>query len=217
MFNLYPSSLKYFLSFLQPPGKDPSETSQTSLEGDQTTPLPESPIDSEPLKLEKKLSDEDRDKPSSSDSGIEDGKSTPTSEEEGKGAESLEYECELPSSSLPVLKMAEPEQPREQEDRAEDKSETPSVPLVERSESVCEKHEQEVNILPHANGRMNKRCSDTGSQASESLDISLSSVGNRDSGSGSVRVSVRAFYIQKIVLGILVVLILQVVTFQENY
>ncbi|XP_060791293.1 serine/threonine-protein kinase 10 [Neoarius graeffei] len=170
-----------------PPGKDPSETSQTSLEGDQTTPLPESPIDSEPLKLEKKLSDEDRDKPSSSDSGIEDGKSTPTSEEEGKGAESLEYECELPSSSLPVLKMAEPEQPREQEDRAEDKSETPSVPLVERSESVCEKHEQEVNILPHANGRMNKRCSDTGSQASENLDISLSSVGNRDSGSGSVR------------------------------
>lgn len=113
--------------------------------------------------------------------------------------------------------MAEPEQPREQEDRAEDKSETPSVPLVERSESVCEKHEQEVNILPHANGRMNKRCSDTGSQASECLDISLSSVGNRDRGSGSVRVSVRVFYIQKIVLGILVVLILQVVTFQENY
>ncbi|MCJ8741250.1 hypothetical protein PDJAM_G00068610 [Pangasius djambal] len=167
-----------------PPGKDPSETSQTSLEGDQT-PLPESPIDSESLKLEKKLSDEDRDKPSSSDSGIEDGKSTPTSEEEGKGAESLEYECEPPSSPLPVLKTAEPEEQEEQEGRAEDESETPSLPLVVRSGSTCEKREQEEDVLPHAD--VNKRRSDSGSQASESLNISLSSMGNRDCDSGSAR------------------------------
>ncbi|MCI4387023.1 hypothetical protein PGIGA_G00069470 [Pangasianodon gigas] len=167
-----------------PPGKDPSETSQTSLEGDQT-PLPESPIDSESLKLEKKLSDEDRDKPSSSDSGIEDGKSTPTSEEEGKGAESLEYECEPPSSPLPVLKTAEPEEHEEQESRAEDESETPSLPLAVRRRSTFEKREQEEDVLPHA--KMNKRCSDSGSQASESLNISLSSAGNRDCDSGSAR------------------------------
>ncbi|KAB5549348.1 hypothetical protein PHYPO_G00066310 [Pangasianodon hypophthalmus] len=167
-----------------PPGKDPSETSQTSLEGDQT-PLPESPIDSESLKLEKKLSDEDRDKPSSSDSGIEDGKSTPTSEEEGKGAESLEYECEPPPSPLPVIKTAEPEEHEEQESRAEDESETPSVPLAVRRGSAFEKREQEEDVLPHS--KMNKRCSDSGSQASESLNISLSSAGNRDCESGSAR------------------------------
>lgn len=171
---------------LQPPAKEPSETSQTSLEGDQT-PLPESPIDSEPLKLEKKLSDEDRDKPSSSDSGIEDGKSTPTSEEEGKGAESLEYECESPSSGLPVLKTAELEEHEEPEGGTEDDNEMPSLPLVVRSGTVCEKGEPEAN-LPHANRRVNKRCSDTGSHTSESLDISLNAMGSRDSGSGSTRV-----------------------------
>ncbi|KAF5894726.1 serine/threonine-protein kinase 10-like, partial [Clarias magur] len=154
------------------PGKDPSETSQTSLEGDHV-PLPESPIDSEPLKLEKTLSKEDRDKPSSSDSGIEDGKSTPTSEEEGKG--SLDYECESPSTVLPVLKRDEPEY----------ESEIPRRPLVERSESTYEK--QEADVPPHANGRLNKRVSDAGSLVSESLDISLSSMGTRDSGSGSAR------------------------------
>ncbi|KAM9450400.1 serine/threonine-protein kinase 10 [Clarias gariepinus] len=163
-----------------PPAKDPSETSQTSLEGDHV-PLPESPIDSEPLKLEKKLSSEDRDKPSSSDSGIEDGKSTPTSEEEGKGAESLDYECESPSTVLPVLKRVE------SEGRAEDEGEIPRRPLVERSGSTYEKHEQEADVAPHANGRLNKRVSDAGSLMSESLDISLSSMGTRDSGSGSAR------------------------------
>lgn len=176
--------------------------SRTSLEGDHT-PLPESPIDKEPLKLEKKLSDGDRDKPSSSDSGIEDGKSTPTSEEEGKGAESLEYECELPSSPIPVLKTAELEEHEEQEGKAEDESEKSSLPLVERSRSTCEKREQGANVLPHANGTTNKRCSDTGSQASESLDINLSSVGNRDSGSGSARVSVCVLYTKKMILEIL--------------
>lgn len=168
------------------PGKDPSETSQTSLEGDHT-PLPESPIDAEPLKLEKKLSDQDRDKPSSLDSGIEDGKSTPTSEEEGKGAEPLEYECESPSSPVPILKMAEPEEHEEQEGRAKDESETSSLPLVVRSGSTYGKPEQEADVLPHAHGKLNKRCSDSGSQASENLDISLSSTGNRDSISVTAR------------------------------
>ncbi|KAK2827751.1 hypothetical protein Q7C36_018677 [Tachysurus vachellii] len=171
-----------------PPGKDPSETSQTSLEGDHT-PLPESPVDSEPLKLEKKHSDEDRDKPSSSDSGIEDGKSTPTSEEEGKGVESLEYECELPASPPPVLKTPQLEDQEGQEGKAENEHVTPDLPLVVRSESVCEKRpqaaEQEPDVLPHANGEQNKCRS--GSQASESLDISLCSMGHRDSGSGSAQ------------------------------
>ncbi|GAA6074497.1 serine/threonine-protein kinase 10, partial [Tachysurus ichikawai] len=171
-----------------PPGKDPSETSQTSLEGDHT-PLPESPVDSEPLKLEKKHSDEDRDKPSSSDSGIEDGKSTPTSEEEGKAVESLEYECELPASPPPVLKTPQLEDQEGQEGKAENEHVTPDLPLVVRSESVCEKRpqaaEQEPDVLLHANGERNKCRS--GSQASESLDISLCSMGHRDSGSGSAQ------------------------------
>ncbi|XP_027014700.2 serine/threonine-protein kinase 10 [Tachysurus fulvidraco] len=171
-----------------PPGKDPSATSQTSLEGDQT-PLPESPVDSEPLKLEKKHSDEDRDKPSSSDSGIEDGKSTPTSEEEGKGVESLEYECELPASPPPVLKTPQLEDREGQEGKAENEHVTPDLPLVVGSESVCEKPpqaaEQEPDVLLHANGERNKCRS--GSQASESLDISLCSMGHRDSGSGSAQ------------------------------
>ncbi|TSY69818.1 Serine/threonine-protein kinase 10 [Bagarius yarrelli] len=165
-----------------PPGKDPSETSQTSLEVDHV-PLPESPIDSESLKLEKKLSDEDRDKPSSSDSGIEDGKSTPTSEEEGKGLESLEYDCESPTSLRPVLKTAEPDNQEEQEDGAKSSAATPSLPQVARSESTSEKHESDADILPHANARRNKRCSESGSQVSEGLDISLSSMGHRDSDS----------------------------------
>ncbi|KAI5612735.1 serine/threonine-protein kinase 10 [Silurus asotus] len=163
-----------------PPGKDPSETSQTSLEGDHM-PLPESPTDSERLKLEKKLSDEDRDKPSSSDSGIEDGKSTPTSEEEGKGADSLEYECESPSSQLPVLKTSDPEEHEVREDRDDSERETSSLPLVVRSGSGHDKRELDVDILPRATGGINKRCSDAGSHASESLDISLSSNGTRDS------------------------------------
>ncbi|KAG7320706.1 hypothetical protein KOW79_015121 [Hemibagrus wyckioides] len=173
-----------------PPGKDPSETSQTSLEGDHM-PLTESPVDSESLKLEKKLSDEDRDKPSSSDSGIEDGKSTPTSEEEGKGVESLEYECESPTLPLPVHKTAKLEGQEARKGGAGDGHVTPDLPLVVRSESVCEKRqqeaEQEADVLLHANGGRNKRCSESGSQISESFDISLSSMGHKDSGTQDAR------------------------------
>lgn len=179
---------RYFLLFLQPSGKDPSETSQTSLEGDHV-PLTESPVDSESLKLEKKLSDEDRDKPSSSDSGIEDGKSTPTSEEEGKGVESLEYECESPTSPLPVDKTAELEDQEARKGGAGDEHVTPDLPLVVRSESVCEKRQQEADVLLQVNSGRNKRCSESGSQISESFDISLSSIGHKDSGT-QVRVCV---------------------------
>lgn len=107
---------------------------------------------------------------------------------------------------LPVLKRVE------SEGRAEDEGEIPRRPLVERSGSTYEKHEQEADVAPHANGRLNKRVSDAGSLMSESLDISLSSMGTRDSGSGSARVSVCVcVYIQQINT-----IVMYIVTFRKK-
>uniref|UniRef100_A0AAR2JDH6 non-specific serine/threonine protein kinase n=1 Tax=Pygocentrus nattereri TaxID=42514 RepID=A0AAR2JDH6_PYGNA len=137
-----------------PPGKDPSETSQTSLEDHavgespeapetpETPEAPESPAETEhetampedPHK-EEELSDKlpeeellmDHDKPesetsgktSSSDSGIEDGQSTPTSEKEVKGAETLESESPSP------LTPAEPSGPLPTVENPEEREEQP--------------------------------------------------------------------------------------------
>uniref|UniRef100_A0A673AJZ1 non-specific serine/threonine protein kinase n=1 Tax=Sphaeramia orbicularis TaxID=375764 RepID=A0A673AJZ1_9TELE len=70
-------------------GKEPCQTSQTSLEGDQsTTPKPVESGDKLPLEVlleSDKSESEASTKTSSSDSGIEDGKISPTSEEEKVG------------------------------------------------------------------------------------------------------------------------------------
>uniref|UniRef100_A0AAY5EMD5 non-specific serine/threonine protein kinase n=1 Tax=Electrophorus electricus TaxID=8005 RepID=A0AAY5EMD5_ELEEL len=119
----------------------------------------------------------DPDKPESeassktSDSGIEDGKSTPTSEEESKRTETPESES--PSCLTP------------------EQSSGGTAPLLERGRSAaagqveCEGGEME-ETEPHISGSV-KRLSDTGSQASEGMDLSL----NQYTPSVSARVGAR--------------------------
>ncbi|XP_035383528.1 serine/threonine-protein kinase 10 [Electrophorus electricus] len=162
-------------------GKDPCKTSQSSLVGPSPadTHRPESQKRPEPKPrtsagllqgaAESAKSHEDRDllsdpdKPESeassktSDSGIEDGKSTPTSEEESKRTETPESES--PSCLTP------------------EQSSGGTAPLLERGRSAaagqveCEGGEME-ETEPHISGSV-KRLSDTGSQASEGMDLSL--------------------------------------------
>ncbi|XP_037402023.1 serine/threonine-protein kinase 10 [Pygocentrus nattereri] len=216
-----------------PPGKDPSETSQTSLEDHavgespeapetpETPEAPESPAETEhetampedPHK-EEELSDKlpeeellmDHDKPesetsgktSSSDSGIEDGQSTPTSEKEVKGAETLESESPSPltpaepSGPLPTVENPEEreEQPGKHRDEGMPGSSLISTlpPLMRNgaagSEAVVGEYTK--GTPPRANGGIVKRYSDTGS-----MDLSLNTSGdisvNKDTGSVSVR------------------------------
>uniref|UniRef100_A0AAR2ITI1 non-specific serine/threonine protein kinase n=1 Tax=Pygocentrus nattereri TaxID=42514 RepID=A0AAR2ITI1_PYGNA len=189
-----------------PPGKDPSETSQTSLEDH--TAMPEDPHKEE--ELSDKLPEEellmDHDKPesetsgktSSSDSGIEDGQSTPTSEKEVKGAETLESESPSPltpaepSGPLPTVENPEEreEQPGKHRDEGMPGSSLISTlpPLMRNgaagSEAVVGEYTK--GTPPRANGGIVKRYSDTGS-----MDLSLNTSGdisvNKDTGSVSVR------------------------------
>ncbi|XP_051956602.1 serine/threonine-protein kinase 10-like [Xyrauchen texanus] len=131
------------LSSVQAPGKDLSEPSETSLVGDhlhdkrltktlmEVEEKPRNPVIAEtPVEeldgLSDKLPGEDHDKPESetsgktscSDSGIEDGKSTPTSEEDSKAIKSS-----VPELSLP-LRTAEPSE------TSESSSDTTEHPLV---------------------------------------------------------------------------------------
>uniref|UniRef100_A0A673HXX6 non-specific serine/threonine protein kinase n=1 Tax=Sinocyclocheilus rhinocerous TaxID=307959 RepID=A0A673HXX6_9TELE len=155
------------------PIKDPSETSETSLYGDhrhseapmeleeepRTSVSTETPLKEQEDDLSDRFPEEDHDKPeseasgktSSSDSGIEDGKSTPTSEEDAKAVESTEPE-------LPLLRTAEPSESSESSWVAPEKPEEP------------EKEDDVESLLPHANGRLSKRYSDV---TSENMDISL--------------------------------------------
>ncbi|KAF4098163.1 serine/threonine-protein kinase 10 [Onychostoma macrolepis] len=210
------------------PIKDPSETSETSLYGDQnlneaSVELEEDPRTSEstetPLKEQDDLSDkfpeEDHDKPeseasgktSSSDSGIEDGKSTPTSEEDPKAVESSEPE-------LPSLRTAEPSE--SSSETTEQPSEKPEEPEKEEAHGAREVPSQQPHAILNrteskeptnrmsgmsdrsslaaedverlSNGRLSKRYSDV---TSENMDISLNlssdmSV-NKDLGTISLR------------------------------
>uniref|UniRef100_A0A671QBS0 non-specific serine/threonine protein kinase n=1 Tax=Sinocyclocheilus anshuiensis TaxID=1608454 RepID=A0A671QBS0_9TELE len=175
------------------PIKDPSETSETSLYGDhrhneapmefeeepRTSVSTETPLKEQEDDLSDRFPEEDHDKPeseasgktSSSDSGIEDGKSTPTSEEDAKAVESTEPE-------LPLLRTAEPSESSESSLVAPEKPEEP------------EKEDDVESLLPHANGRLSKRYSDV---TSENMDISLNLSGdmsvNKDLGTISLRVS----------------------------
>ncbi|XP_028839861.1 serine/threonine-protein kinase 10 isoform X2 [Denticeps clupeoides] len=207
-----------------PLGKDSSETSQTSLEGDH--PVKTHPQEPKTLEedeeaeeeevcrreQEDKLSDRlpddvtaDPDKPesetsgktSSSDSGIEDGKSTPTSEE-GKPADS-------PETELPPLLALESSSAPDRHHAVEGGLDSPNSTLashrpnhldlrggpVKEASERCSLLEDTDNQGPSTSGRHSNRYSDVGSvSASESIDMSFSLSGdmaaNKDSGSISV-------------------------------
>uniref|UniRef100_A0A8C8ENW2 non-specific serine/threonine protein kinase n=1 Tax=Oncorhynchus tshawytscha TaxID=74940 RepID=A0A8C8ENW2_ONCTS len=198
--------------------KDPS---QTSLEGDQPTDTPsKTPVVDEakpPLRPPHKVDDQlmdrqlpddgisivDSDKPESetsgktaSDSGIEDGKSTPTSDE-GKPVDTPETENPPLLAQPKVVEV--PEIPQSQE---EGSTLTPDpTPLTGMNGNMRSGPPERAsiganmdNLMPHhnANGRISKRYSDTGSMsASESMDISLNLSGdmsvNKDDGTLSSR------------------------------
>uniref|UniRef100_A0A9J8BC01 non-specific serine/threonine protein kinase n=1 Tax=Cyprinus carpio carpio TaxID=630221 RepID=A0A9J8BC01_CYPCA len=237
------------LSPAQAPITDPSETSETSLNGDHRhngAPMeleeePGTPVSTEtPLKeqeddLSGKLPEEDHDKPeseasgktSSTDSGIEDGKSTPTSEEDAKVVESSEPELPLlrtpePSESSessteqPSEKPEEPEEPEELEDahsarempsqqphamlnQTESKEPTNRMSVMSDRSSLA--GEDVESLLPHANGRLSKRYSDV---TSENMDISLNLSGdmsvNKDLGTISLRVSLCLSHVFQVLL-----------------
>uniref|UniRef100_A0A8C7I8E7 non-specific serine/threonine protein kinase n=1 Tax=Oncorhynchus kisutch TaxID=8019 RepID=A0A8C7I8E7_ONCKI len=200
------------------PDKDPS---QTSLEGDQPTDTPsKTPVVDDakpPLRPPHKVDDQlmdrqlpddgisivDSDKPESetsgktaSDSGIEDGKSTPTSDE-GKPVDTPETENPPLLAQPKVVEV--PEIPQSQE---EGSTLTPDpTPLIGMNGSMRSGPPERAsiganmdNLMPHhnANSRISKRYSDTGSMsASESMDISLNLSGdmsvNKDDGTLSSR------------------------------
>ncbi|XP_073680060.1 serine/threonine-protein kinase 10 [Garra rufa] len=220
------------------PIKHPSETSETSLYGGHRsieTPLeveeePRTPVSTEtPLKeqednLSDKFPEEDHDKPeseasgkaSSSDSGIEDGKSTPTSEEDAKVVESSEPELPLlrtaePSATSesssetteqPLAGSEKPEEPEKEDAHSERKMPSqqpyvvlnhnepkePTKRLSEMSDRSSLASEDVESLFPHANGRLSKRYSDV---TSENMDISLNLSGdmsvNKDLGTISLR------------------------------
>ncbi|KAJ8348021.1 hypothetical protein SKAU_G00266100 [Synaphobranchus kaupii] len=203
------------------PGKDPSETSQTSLEGDHPVDVPAQPsledTKENPQKelsdklARDKLSDEgigigDPDKPesetsvktSSSDSGIEDGKSTPTSEE---GKPTATPETEVPPPLAPA-QDAEPEADKHEGEGNPIDAVTQALPLLEHNGNVKkgsmdepspgEGPEHLESLLPRPKRKVSQRYSDTGStSASDSVDISLNLSGdmsvNKETGSISVR------------------------------
>uniref|UniRef100_A0A9J8BN92 non-specific serine/threonine protein kinase n=1 Tax=Cyprinus carpio carpio TaxID=630221 RepID=A0A9J8BN92_CYPCA len=211
------------LSSVQAPNKDPSETSETSLYGDHhqhEAPMeleeePRTPVSTEsPLKEQDNLSDkpesEASGKTSSSDSGIEDGKSTPTSEEDPKAVESSEPELASPrtpepsessgsSSETTEQPSEKPEEP--EKDGAHRAREMPSQQphaILNRTESKEPSNRmsgmsdrsslagEDVERL--SNGRLSKRFSDV---TSENMDISLNLSGdmsvNKDLGTISLR------------------------------
>uniref|UniRef100_A0A672SMT8 non-specific serine/threonine protein kinase n=1 Tax=Sinocyclocheilus grahami TaxID=75366 RepID=A0A672SMT8_SINGR len=163
--------------------EDPADLSSPRTSVSTETPLKEQEDD-----LSDRFPEEDHDKPeseasgktSSSDSGIEDGKSTPTSEEDAKAVESTEPE-------LPLLRTAEPSESSESSSVAPEKLEEPEK---EDAHSAREMPSQQPHaiLLPLANDRLSKRYSDV---TSENMDISLNlssdmSV-NKDLGTISLR------------------------------
>ncbi|KAM6970096.1 serine/threonine-protein kinase 10 [Aplochiton taeniatus] len=214
-----------------PPGKEPCQTSLTSLEHNppeppsptHTMPTPMSPHPQpQPQPTQKLLEDQggslaervpeeaftilDGEKPgseastktaSSSDSGIEDGKVTPTSEEERTPATPDPKSPRVPEAPEIQGPGASRRAAAEEESGSVGSGEQPAprrspVPAprtksaLARGASSCSNME---SLLPHSNGRIaNKRYSDAGSMASENMDISLNPSGDiRESGSMSAR------------------------------
>uniref|UniRef100_A0A3Q3JVN5 non-specific serine/threonine protein kinase n=1 Tax=Monopterus albus TaxID=43700 RepID=A0A3Q3JVN5_MONAL len=154
------------------PGKEPcqtSQTSQTSLEGDQS---PETPSPTTPIPISKNGAESDIPTTSNSDSGIEDGKSTPTSEEV-KVLLVLDSENEIDSLTPNRSPTVTPTPPR-----ARSPVPTPrSRPNVSRTSDIPERMstgENAETVSPYINGGIiNKRYSSSGSTASESMDMSI--------------------------------------------
>uniref|UniRef100_A0A6Q2XLR6 non-specific serine/threonine protein kinase n=1 Tax=Esox lucius TaxID=8010 RepID=A0A6Q2XLR6_ESOLU len=153
---------------------EPSQTSQTSLEGD----IPHDPPSKTPVRPPRAADNQAAEEApgktaSSSDSGIEDGKSTPTSDE-GKP------EPEVAGGQVETAEEEGSSGPGPTSGHAPD----PVSPPTDRASTGSNLD----NLMPHhnANGRISKSYSDAGSM-SESMDISLNLSGdmsvNRDSGS----------------------------------
>uniref|UniRef100_A0A8D3EFD9 non-specific serine/threonine protein kinase n=1 Tax=Scophthalmus maximus TaxID=52904 RepID=A0A8D3EFD9_SCOMX len=167
------------------PGKEPCQTSQTSLEGDQSLDTPSPTTD--PKELGDKLADdvlleaeksesEASTKTSSSDSGIEDGKSTPTSVEEKVHLKStfilFSVATPAPSSAPTTVPTARS---------------GPNGLTMDTPERTSVRGNAE-SVSPYINGGIiNKRNSYSGSVASESMDMSI----NKENISMSARVSGR--------------------------
>lgn len=174
---------------------------------------PRTPVSTEsPLKEQDNLSDkpesEASGKTSSSDSGIEDGKSTPTSEEDPKAVESSEPELASPrtpepsessgsSSETTEQPSEKPEEP--EKDEAHSAREMPSQQphaILNRTESKEPSNRMSgmsdrSSLAGEDVERLSKRFSDV---TSENMDISLNLSGdlsvNKDLGTISLRVSV---------------------------
>lgn len=215
------------------PVKDPSETSETSSYGEHPhdtrhtdTPMvieeelrsTETPLKEQEDNLSDKFPEEDHDKPESeasgkascSDSGIEDGKSTPTSEEDTKAVESSEQELpslrpaepsELSSSSetmeKPSVGSVGSEKPEEEArsgempdqqqypmlDQTYPKDPTNRVSVVSDRSSLA--GEDLESLLPHTNNRLSNRYSDVASE--NMLNLSGDMSVNKEMGTISLR------------------------------
>uniref|UniRef100_A0A671QCB2 non-specific serine/threonine protein kinase n=1 Tax=Sinocyclocheilus anshuiensis TaxID=1608454 RepID=A0A671QCB2_9TELE len=196
--------------------EDPADLSSFE-EEPRTSVSTETPLKEQEDDLSDRFPEEDHDKPeseasgktSSSDSGIEDGKSTPTSEEDAKAVESTEPELPLlrtaepsESSESSLVAPEKPEEPEKEDahsarempiqqphamlNRTESKE--PSNRMSEMSDMSSLAGEDVESLLPHANGRLSKRYSDV---TSENMDISLNLSGdmsvNKDLGTISLR------------------------------
>uniref|UniRef100_A0A8C1KVZ8 non-specific serine/threonine protein kinase n=1 Tax=Cyprinus carpio TaxID=7962 RepID=A0A8C1KVZ8_CYPCA len=147
---------------------------------------PRTPVSTEsPLKEQDNLSDkpesEASGKTSSSDSGIEDGKSTPTSEEDPKAVESSEPELASPRTPEPSESSGSSSETTEQP------SEKPEEPEKDGAHSAREMPSQQPHAILNRT-QLSKRFSDV---TSENMDISLNLSGdmsvNKDLGTISLR------------------------------
>uniref|UniRef100_A0A4W6EKQ5 non-specific serine/threonine protein kinase n=1 Tax=Lates calcarifer TaxID=8187 RepID=A0A4W6EKQ5_LATCA len=164
---------------------------------DPTTPSPTTPSPTTPIPIPRKGSEKSESeastKTSSSDSGIEDGKSTPTSEEEKVLFEILHFlTVQPPSLSQPeaseehvdiIIDSTDPEKPKIQveEEEEEDDEERMPTPCSGLNDSVTKDTPERTSIggnaetvSPYINGGIiNKRYSYSGSMVSESMDMSI--------------------------------------------
>uniref|UniRef100_A0A8C3A2Y0 non-specific serine/threonine protein kinase n=1 Tax=Cyclopterus lumpus TaxID=8103 RepID=A0A8C3A2Y0_CYCLU len=144
------------------PGKEPCQTSQTSLEGEQSVDTP-SPILVVPVPLLEAST-----KTSSSDSGIEDGKSTPTSEEKSKGVANWGLPTPDPSPTTATPAPSFAPSPMQRQPSESDGSPTKGTPKRTPTGGNAE------GVSPYVTGGIiKKRSSYSGSMVSESTDMSI--------------------------------------------
>uniref|UniRef100_A0A8D2ZX51 non-specific serine/threonine protein kinase n=1 Tax=Scophthalmus maximus TaxID=52904 RepID=A0A8D2ZX51_SCOMX len=160
------------------PGKEPCQTSQTSLEGDQSldTPSPTTPSPTTPIDPKELGDNEASTKTSSSDSGIEDGKSTPTSVEEKVTEEESDVVSNGDSTSLrpsPAVSPRATPAPSSAPTTVPTARSGPNGLTMDTPERTSVRGNAE-SVSPYINGGIiNKRNSYSGSVASESMDMSI--------------------------------------------